>query len=109
MLEMAEEKIKIRDSVEEINDTFYKNGWTDGLPIIPPTEDNVSRMINGTIRERNEVIARIPPKMGIATVEKIAINAVMAGRGSLLRVPFLYRGDAGTRHSRSGQVLRREP
>lgn len=79
MIEMTGEKIRLPDSVEEINDIFYKNGWTDGLPIIPPTENNVSRMMSEVKRDKYEVIGIIPPKMGRATVEKIAINAVMAG------------------------------
>ncbi len=79
MLEMAEEKIKLPHSVEKINDIFYENGWTDGLPIIPPTENNVSQMIGEVKRDKDEVIATIPPKMGRATVDKIAINAVIAG------------------------------
>ncbi len=79
MLEMAEERISLAGSVEEINDIFYKNGWTDGLPIIPPTEENVSEMVSAVNRDRQEVVSLIPPKMGRATIEKIAINAVMAG------------------------------
>ncbi len=79
MIEMAEERINLKDSVEGINDTFYKNGWTDGLPIIPPTENNVSKMINEVKGNSHDVIAVIPPKKGRATVEKIAINSVMAG------------------------------
>ena len=63
MLEMANEKITLPDSVEEINDIFYNNGWTDGLPIIPPTEENVSKMLEGTKRDQNDLIAVVPPKV----------------------------------------------
>ncbi|MEM2342467.1 MAG: hypothetical protein QXI67_07590 [Candidatus Bathyarchaeia archaeon] len=49
------------------------------MPIIPPTEEAVNEMLKGTDLPPDYVVARIPPKMGKATVEKIAINAVMAG------------------------------
>jgi hypothetical protein len=71
--------IEIEDSFAEINETFYERGWTDGLPIVPPTEDNVEAMLMGTDRDREEVAGVLAPRQGEATVEKIAINAVMAG------------------------------
>ena len=58
---------------------FYERGWCDGLPIIPPTPERVDEMLAGVERERDEVVATIAPAMGEATVEKIAVNAVMAG------------------------------
>ncbi|MBI2907026.1 MAG: hypothetical protein HYX92_05160 [Chloroflexi bacterium] len=66
-------------SLEAINRDLYELGWTDGLPIIPPTRAAVERMLAFTDRDPNEVIATLPPRGGQATVEKIAINAVMAG------------------------------
>lgn len=60
-------------------DSCYEKGWTDGLPIYPPTQKAVAAMLRYTDRERDEVIGIIPPRNGAATVEKIAINAVMAG------------------------------
>ena len=57
----------------------YARGWTDGLPVVPPTEDRVLRMLAGTARRPDEMVAWIPPRRGRATVERIAINAVMAG------------------------------
>jgi len=51
----------------------------DALPVIPPTSVRIERMLSGTSAERTEVIARVPPCYGEATVEKIAANAVMAG------------------------------
>ncbi|MFH1486446.1 MAG: hypothetical protein ABIH46_10270, partial [Chloroflexota bacterium] len=65
--------------IMETNDVFYDRGWTDGLPIIPPTEEAVEGMLEYCDRARDEVIGKIPPKWGKATVEKIAVNAVMAG------------------------------
>ena len=73
------ERMKVGDSWEEVNDYFFKQGWTDGLPIVPPTEDRVGAMLQYTDRDPDEVIAVLEPKRGVATVEKIAINAVMAG------------------------------
>ncbi|MGE0539055.1 MAG: hypothetical protein AB7R89_02630 [Dehalococcoidia bacterium] len=71
--------IEIEDSFVEINDTFYERGWTDGLPIVPPTEAAVAAMLAGSGRDRDEVVGILAPRQGEATVEKVAINAVMAG------------------------------
>ncbi len=57
----------------------YDQGWTDGLPIIPATADAVQRFIAASGRSAGEVIGIIPPRKGQATVEVIAVNAVMAG------------------------------
>ena len=54
-------------------------GLDDGLPVVPPTEARVLRMLAGTTRAASDVVARVPPNLAPATVEKIAINAVMAG------------------------------
>jgi hypothetical protein len=68
------------DSLEAINDHFYLEGWTDGLPIIPPTPERVDKMLTGMAwRSPDEVIGLIPPAMGLATLRTIATNAVMAG------------------------------
>lgn len=58
---------------------LYERGVTDGLPVVPPTEDRVRRMLAATRRDPDELIGEIGPNYGRATVEKIAINAVMAG------------------------------
>ncbi len=57
----------------------YDRGWTDGLPVVPPTPERILRMLAGTRRDPGEVIGRIPPELAPCTVEKVAINAVMAG------------------------------
>jgi len=49
----------------------YAQGWTDGLPVVPPTEDRVLRMLAGTVRPRQETVAWIPTRRGRATVERI--------------------------------------
>ncbi len=68
-----------KGSLEEVNRFFYGKGWSDGLPIVPPTERAVAEMMTGTDLPPQHVVAKIIPRMGKATVEKIAINAVMAG------------------------------
>ena len=57
----------------------YEQGWTDGLPIIPATPEAVQRFIAASGRPAEEVIGIIPPRQGRATVEVLAVNAVMAG------------------------------
>ena len=75
----ASDILEAEDDLEQINREYYMRGWTDGLPVIPPTEARVQRMLEGTQREPQDILGRIPPRWGDATVEKIAINAVMAG------------------------------
>ena len=76
---LVSEKVQVADSVEAINSLFIEKGWSDGLPIIPPTEEAVERMLAGINKGPADVIGVIPPRWAEATVEKIAINAVMAG------------------------------
>lgn len=64
---------------EQAVDYCHEQGWTDGLPVNPPTREAVDRMLSGTFRDPHELIALVPPKWGRATVERIAANAVMAG------------------------------
>jgi hypothetical protein len=65
--------------LEDEHEALFARGWTDGLPVVPPTEARVLRMLGGTVRKPDEVVAVIPPDLVPATVEKIAVNAVMAG------------------------------
>ncbi len=58
---------------------FFERQWSDGLPIIPPTAEAVAAMVAGSGRAAAEMIGIVPPRRGIATVEQIASNAVMAG------------------------------
>jgi hypothetical protein len=67
------------DAVEKFNGSFLESKMSDGLPLVPPTREAVDLMLKGTSRSPSEVIGKIPMKFGIATIEKIAINAVMAG------------------------------
>ncbi len=66
----------------ELEDEFeamFDRGWSDGLPLVPPTPERVERMLAGTSRDRTDTVATIPPNLVEASVEKVAINAVMAG------------------------------
>ncbi len=71
--------LEVADDLTAINALFMEKRWGDGLPLIPPTRERVAGMLRGTVRPADEVIARIAPGFGAATVERIAINAVMAG------------------------------
>lgn len=64
---------------EEFGQDYLAKRWGDGLPLVPPTPEHVEWMLSGTSRSPNEVIGKMKPKLGTATIEKIAINAVMAG------------------------------
>ena len=64
---------------EDDMEALFARGWTDGLPVVPPTEARVMRMLGGTSRAPQEIVAIVPPDLVELTVEKIAINAVMAG------------------------------
>jgi hypothetical protein len=64
---------------EKFNQQFLDNRWGDGLLLVPPTEERVKWMLSGTSRSPDEIIGKVAPGNGIATIEKIAINAAMAG------------------------------
>jgi hypothetical protein len=65
--------------IEDEFETAFDRGWTDGLPVVPPTPARVLRMLDGTRRAPDEIVAVVPPDLVPITVEKVAINAVMAG------------------------------
>ncbi len=64
---------------EDLMEACFERGWTDGLPVVPPTPARVLRMLQGTTRAPDEIIGMVPPDLAPCTVEKVAINAVMAG------------------------------
>jgi len=72
-------RLVFKGSLEEVNRFFYQRGWTDGLPVIPPTEAAVAEMLTGTDLPPDHLVEKLEPRLGKATVEKIAVNAVMAG------------------------------
>ena len=79
----AEGRIRSRElRVGELEDPFealHDRGLTDGLPVVPPTPERVVAMLEHTSRDPQDVVAVLPPYGGEATVEKVAVNAVMAG------------------------------
>jgi hypothetical protein len=66
-------------ALEAMDRLFLEYGWSDGFPLRPALESSVERMLGGTKRSPDEVVAILEPGFGKATVEKIAVNAVMAG------------------------------
>ena len=89
---------------------FLEKEWSDGLPVVTPTEERVQRMLTGTCRHADDVLGHIPPLLEPATVRTVAIHAVMAGckpeylpvvLGGLrlmLREEFNLNGVQGTMH-----------
>jgi len=74
----ASRKVELA-SAEDPVEAAYDRGWSDGLPVVPPTEARVAAMLAGTTRAPGEVVAVVPPALVECTVEKVAVNAVMAG------------------------------
>lgn len=72
------EKLAFTDPMAAI-DYFEQQGWTDGLPIVPPTPSRVQEMLNSVGMDSKEIIGLIPERRRTVTAEKLAINAVMAG------------------------------
>lgn len=66
-------------TAEDEFESMFARGWTDGLPVIPPTPQRVLRMLTGTTRQPSDIVVVAPPDLIPVTVEKVAINAVMAG------------------------------
>jgi len=72
------EKVEI-GGYEDEQEACFDRDWSDGLPVVPPTPVRVYRMLQGTQRDPKEVLGLMPPDYEPCTVEKVAINAVMAG------------------------------
>jgi len=75
----AQETGETSGSIAAANHLYYERGWTDGLPIIPPTERELQKMLRYTDWDPEEVLAALLPRRGKATLRKIAINSIMAG------------------------------
>ena len=99
----------MNEQVDEF-EFFLEKDWSDGLPVVTPTEERIARMLTGTKRSPGEVIGPIPPAMEIATVESVAVHALMAGckpeylpvviaaTEMMLRDEFNVNGVQGTMH-----------
>jgi len=83
MLRFGEQQLQARElqlaELEDDIEACFERGWSDGLPVVPPTPLRVMKMLQGTQRDPAEVLGQVPPDLGTCTVEKVAINAVMAG------------------------------
>ncbi len=75
----ADREIVFTGNFEEVNEFFYRNNWTDGLPIVPPTMQKVEEFLKYTDRSPDEVIGILHPSQSEATIWKIAVNGIMAG------------------------------
>src|SRR5258705_50119 len=71
--------IEAPDDLDAFNQMYHERRWTDGLPVIPPTVERVERMLRHSRRSPDDIVAAIAPGFGTATVQRIAINAVLAG------------------------------
>ncbi|MFQ5415988.1 MAG: thioredoxin [Myxococcota bacterium] len=65
--------------LEDEFEAMFQRGWSDGLPLVPPTEKRVLAMLEGSARDPEEIVAVVPPDLVPCSVEKVAVNAVMAG------------------------------
>lgn len=77
--EPAPREVVFRGTLDEVNDHFYEQLWTDGLPIIPPTVERVERFLACTHRDPDEVLGVLLPERREATVWSLAVTGVMAG------------------------------
>jgi hypothetical protein len=68
-----------RDAQARVNERYYRRGWTDGLPIVAPTLARVEAMLQYSPVSADHAIGELEPMLGVATAEKLAANAVMAG------------------------------
>jgi hypothetical protein len=75
---LVSERLSVED-YEEAVELFYERRWTDGLPVVLPTPRRVEALIAHVGRDPQESLGAIPPRGGAATIEKLAINAVMGG------------------------------
>ena len=66
-------------ALDDEMESLFERGFTDGLPVVPPTPERVLRMLEGTTRAPDDLVAVVPPDLVECTVEKVAVNAVMAG------------------------------
>lgn len=75
---LRSDQTEVADPIAAI-ETYFENGWTDGLPVVPPTEELVWAMLDAMGRQPEEVLGEIPTRSRTITAEKLAINAILAG------------------------------
>jgi hypothetical protein len=79
MAQLNSELIEVADDFETVQRLCLEQGWSDGLPVVPPTSARVEAMMAGISLPPDHIVAEIPPNFGAATIEMLAVNAVMAG------------------------------
>ena len=79
MIRLDAERVEVAADWEAVQDLYLERGWSDGLPVVPPTPERVEAMLTASGLSPQSVVAELPPNWGQATVERLAINAVMAG------------------------------
>jgi len=77
-MHLASRIVEAQD-LEAAVELCFQNKWTDGLPVVPPTRGAIERILAYLQRDPQEVVGIVPPRNGVATIEKIAINCAMAG------------------------------
>jgi hypothetical protein len=77
--EPSPDEIVFSGSFEDVNRLFLENGWSDGLPIVPPTKQKIAEFLAFTDYDADHVIGRLLPDNRLATVWNVAVNGVMAG------------------------------
>ena len=96
---------------------FFDKPWSDGLPVVTPTEERIGRMLGGTRRDPDERIGEVPPAREMASVRSVAVHAVMAGclpeylpvilagLEAIMEEPFNIGGIQGTMHAVSPLMI----
>ena len=79
MVRLDSQRIELVDDYDAVQNLYLERGWSDGLPITPPTPERVEAMLAAANLDPQRVVAELPPHWGEATVERLAVNAVMAG------------------------------
>ncbi len=77
--EILEDRLELDPAPAALQEFFFAHGWTDGLPVTPPTAESVAAMVAAAGRPATDTVGPVPPRMRMATIEKLAVNAVMAG------------------------------
>jgi hypothetical protein len=72
-------RVELAGAYPEVLQWLHDNGWTDGLPVVPPTPELVDAMIAATMNDRSQSLGAMPPLWADVTIEKLAVAAVMAG------------------------------
>ena len=76
--ELASKSVSLQESDDPI-EYYFEQGWTDGLPVVPPTAEKIGAFLDAAGRSPSEILGTEPVRGRVITVEKVAINAVMAG------------------------------